>query len=191
MSRSLIAVDADDVVAVHALEWVTFSNDNFGTQLTIEDYNDDWAAIWRVEHEEVLRRSKMFHIPESFLEYERVLKADIALNRLKEDHDLVMATARPHVAIEPTKQWVERYFPGVFVDVCFIPLDESKAEFCQEIGARCLIEDQPWHCNEMAEAGKEAILFGDYSWNRYAEIVPGVTRAKDWPAVLNYFYGRS
>jgi hypothetical protein len=39
-----------------------------------------------------------------------------------------------------------------------------------------------------AGAGIRALLFGEYAWNASDEVLPqGVDRAKDWPAVAEYF----
>ena len=96
------------------------------------------------------------------------------------------------INVEPTYEWVKKYFPGVFEGVHFVPIWETnnkvtKAEICQQIGADYLIDDLPRHCNLAAEVGIKALLFGDYSWNRNEEITEGVTRVKDWPAVVEYF----
>jgi hypothetical protein len=37
------------------------------------------------------------------------------------------------------------------------------------------------------DIGVQALLFGDYGWNRKEKLVKGVTRVKEWAAVLQYF----
>lgn len=63
----------------------------------------------------------------------------------------------------------------------------TKAAICTSIGASYLIDDNLEHCALAAESGLDCLLFGEYGWNK-AEILPkGVTRVKDWHAVLEYF----
>lgn len=52
------------------------------------------------------------------------------------------------------------------------------------------IDDQLKHCQAAASLGIKAVLLGDYPWNRTEKLPSGVTRCKDWPAVLEYFNER-
>jgi hypothetical protein len=100
-----------------------------------------------------------------------------------------------------TLEWLDRHYQGLFSDVhlagLFDVLTEhshkgTKVELITRIGADYLIDDQPKHCLAVAQAGGQAILFGDYSWNRNIGPLPkGVTRCLDWVAVKEYFDGRS
>ena len=57
MRRLRIAVDVDDVLAENAAGIVAFSNQRWGTNLTVDDYDEHWAKMWQVDNAEVKRRS--------------------------------------------------------------------------------------------------------------------------------------
>ena len=192
MKRGSIAIDLDDVLAAHVESFVAFSNANYGTNLGVEDYRDHWANLWGVENEEIERRAAKFHIPETVSAFAVKEEAKMALQKLSDGHDLYIVTARRQKLIDTTTEWVDRHFKGIFKDTRFVPIWEpnntiTKADICRQIGARWLIDDLAGHCNIAAQGGIEAVLFGDYAWNRNEEIVSGVTRCKNWDEVLNYF----
>jgi 5'(3')-deoxyribonucleotidase len=115
---------------------------------------------------------------------------------LKKKYRLVIVSARFGTQIEDTHHWLEKHLPGVFDGIHFMEMwDEdkktTKAKVCQEIGAGYLIDDNVEHCGLAAEEGIQALLFGDYGWNRAEDVHPGVVRVKDWHAVAAYFKGRS
>lgn len=191
MGKETIAIDLDDVLAAHVPAFVSFSNTRYGTNLTLEDYSDRWGKLWQVEHEEVLRRAKEFHVPESVASFQRIEEAEIALKSLSEAYKLVIVTARRANLTQTTIDWIDKHFPQIFDEVRIVPVwDEgstvTKADVCQQIQASCLIDDMPNHCNLVAACGIKALLFGDYSWNRNAQISSGVERVRDWPAVVEY-----
>jgi hypothetical protein len=83
----------------------------------------------------------------------------------------------------------EIIFSGVYEETSdfSVTIHRTKGDICQEIGASFLIDDQPKHANGEAERGIKSLLFGDYGWNRKAEIVYGVIRLSDWGKVADYF----
>jgi 5'(3')-deoxyribonucleotidase len=192
LPRKAIAVDLDDVLAAHVEAFIAFSNENYGTNLKTEDYNDFWVHIWQVEQEEIERRKAQFHTEESVAAFKFKEEARTVLAALSQDFDLYIVTARPQGLIETTHKWIERNLPGVFKGIHFVPIWEpnnqiNKANICRSIGAGYLIDDMPRHCNVVAEGGMKAILFGDYGWNRNEDLAEGVVRCKDWKEVLTYF----
>ncbi|HJQ08525.1 MAG TPA: hypothetical protein VJ836_03545 [Candidatus Saccharimonadales bacterium] len=42
--RRIIAVDIDDVLSASAEGFVVFSNKQWGTRLTLDDYTEDWRC---------------------------------------------------------------------------------------------------------------------------------------------------
>jgi 5'(3')-deoxyribonucleotidase len=194
MKRRTIAIDVDDVLAAHVPAFIAFSNERYGTSLTIDDYVDHWAVLWRIEHAEAEERAAEFHSSVGAQEYETVQASNEAIERLKQDYDLTIITARRREMIEPTYGWLQSYYPDVFNEVHFVPIWEpnntvTKADICRQIGAEYLIDDLPSHCNVAAQGGIKPLLFGDYPWNRNEQIEDGVVRVPDWPAVVEYFYG--
>lgn len=190
MPRRKIAIDLDDVLAAHVEAFIEFSNSHYNTSIGIEEYSDHWTDIWgEIGREEIEARAAEFHTHESVVGYDEKLGAQEAITYLASKNDLYIVTARPRQIVDASLEWVEAHFPGVFKDVLFVPIwDKSntltKADICIEIGATCLIDDIPRHCNIAAEAGIKSILFGNYAWNRNLDVVDGVVRCRDWQEVV-------
>jgi hypothetical protein len=55
--------------------------------------------------------------------------------------------------------------------------------------ASLLIDDRLATCREVANLLRQAILFGDYAWNRTsAELPAGLRRAINWKTVMDYLH---
>ena len=196
MRRLKIAIDVDDVLAENAAGFVAFSNQRWGTALQVDDYDEHWAKIWNVDNEEVERRAKEFHDSSLMRGYGHIGGAYEALQALSADHHLVIATSRRLQMKADTLAWIEEHFPGIFASdtVHFAGIwdtvdDHSiamtKADLVAQINADVLVDDQVKHCIAVAETGRQALLFGDYSWNQQASLPSGVTRCLSWSDVQN------
>lgn len=196
--KPIIAVDLDDVLAAHAEEFIKFSNEQFGTNLSVEDYRESWSEMWQVTPEEAEERALLWRTPPRIDSFRKLADEhiDTVLAVLKQRYKLVIVTARPKAWRDSTVAWVERHYPGVFSDIRLVPVwtnetPQTKAEVCKEIGAQYLIDDSIKHCNLAAEAGIKAILFeGLHPWKETLEPHSKVVRCKDWQEVLEYFDGQ-
>jgi len=192
MSRQLIAVDIDDVLVDHYEAVLEFHNSRYGTNHKLADYvTDHWSKVWGLDEKETERRAREFA---ALGVAGRAIKKGAAdgVRALHRDYDLAIVTVRRKVNVEPTLAWAEAEFPGVFKEIRFVPIWEeagapSKAEVCKEIGADYLIDDSLKHCELAAAAGIHAVLFGNFPWNQADKLPAGVTRCKNWPAVVEYF----
>lgn len=199
MSKPVIAIDIDDVLGDETEAVRLFVNQHLGLNLSRQDYLVDgeykgyWESIWgtaREQGEEVYEAyvasgSKYNHVP--------VEGAIDAIAQLKRRYKLVIVTARGERHVENTHRWLVQHYADAFSHVEFMPLwgdDVTKAHIAGTHGASYLIDDNYDHCRIAAEAGMEALLFGEYGWSRTREIHPGITRVKNWTAVLEYFDGR-
>lgn len=191
--KPTIAVDVDEVLAQHAQEFVDFSNRNYGTHLTIDDYSDHWLDMWKVDRDEGERRAKEFHNSTHISDMARLNDADKVLKELAKKYRLVIITARRLELEKVTLAWLDKHYPLLFAEVKFVNVWAhrgdvvSKAEVGRELGASYLIDDNPTQCKLAAEAGIKALLFGDYVWNRANDSVEGVTRVANWQEVKEYF----
>jgi len=192
MKREIIALDLDDVISAHVESFISFSNKTYGTNLTTEDYVDEWTDLWGVDFDESERRRLEFQIDENIMGFK--LKPEVAetLNKLKAKHDLYIVTARRKHFTDLTNNWVNKHLPGLFKEIHLVPVHDpeskiTKADICKLIGANYFIDDMPKQCNLVAKEGIKSILFGDFSWNRKEKIISGVTRCKNWSEVLKYF----
>ena len=196
ITKPIIAVDIDDVIAANALGFVEWSNQKYGTHLTVDDYQDHWGEVWKVEHEETERRAVEYHESDHVATYTTIEGASDALRKLKERFKLVILTTRRNSINQLTKEWIEKYYPGIFDDIVFSgffdsPTKESitmtKGELAKSIGADYIIDDQIKHVLAATKLGIRGILFGNYTWNKVEVLPENVTRVHSWEEVLNYF----
>lgn len=194
MRRLRIAIDVDDTLAANAEAVVAFSNQRWGTRLTVEDYTEHWAQMWRIDLEELERRAQEFYDSREMVSYGHIGDSQEVLERLADRHHLMIATARLTQLKGDTLAWIEEHFPGIFAStaVYFAGIRDdvqeeshkmTKAELVSQIGADVLIDDQLKHCMAVAGEGRHAILFGDYAWNRAEELPDFVTRCHSWREV--------
>lgn len=202
MVRQKIGVDVDDVLSRSAEGFADFSTKRWGKAHRAEDYTEDWAAFWGAPLEEALQRVKEVHtsgVFGKFLHFEAALPA---LRELAQRYELIVITSRREQLKPETDAWIARHFPDVFSGVHYAGiwdreadphhlLKQTKASICRELGVQYLIDDQPKHCIAAAESGINALLFGDYAWNRSGELPARVTRVKDWQSVVHYFNEQS
>jgi len=192
MSRETIAVDMDDVLASHYESVAEFMNERYGHEHTAADYHSSLAELWDVDVDEAVRRMWEFHGADLLGDFAAKPDAAPALERLGEDFDLIVVTARPSRAIESSRAWLDDHFPAVFKQIAFIHPFEgdpaTKADKCREFAASYLIDDTLKHCVSVAEAGIGALLFGVHESRK--ELPEGVTAVMDWEEVVEYFDGR-
>lgn len=196
--RKIIAVDIDDVLASFNEAMRLFINKHYGLNHSKADYDKKgkywryWETIWGVSDIEGLKRHKAFIKSKAIRRLKLHDGAIDVIKRLEKSYKLVIITARNDEHLEDTHHWLEKHFPGVFDQVLFAKVWErnmvvTKATICQEIGASYLLDDNAEHCNLAAEAGIQALMFGDYGWNRAEKLHKNVIRLKDWHAVAEYF----
>ncbi len=192
MRQLKIAIDVDDVLAEHAAGFVEFSNQHWGTSLTVDDYDDHWAKMWQIDDEELVRRSREFIDSSIIASYGHIRGAHQVLTKLAKNHNLIVVTSRRLQMKNDTMMWIEQHFPGIFSsqEVYFSSIWDgsskrqahtlTKTELVSSLEADVLIDDQLKHCLAVADSGRKAILFGDYSWNQAEELPGNVSRCRDW-----------
>lgn len=196
MSKPIIAVDIDEVLAPHNETLAKLHNRMFGTNHAVSDYYDQWDELWGVDYEEAERRVRLWHSSEDFKEMLPIPGSLTALQELSENFELVIVTGRAERMAQLTQNWLQQYYTDLFREVVFVGLYEegigkTKAEACQQIGAAYLIDDSLAQSTACAEIGMQVVLFGDYSWNQIAQLPSNVTRCDDWPDVLEYFRAKT
>jgi len=198
--KPIIAIDIDDVLSDYAGSLVEFANLRWHAGLTRELVSENWSKMFNIDGDEWLKRFDEFMTIDPYAEMANMggEQALTVLHQLKKQFQLVSLTSRPLDVVDITNDWLNQYFPGVFNDVIFgVPYQNgedpnkwekrTKADLAMKIGATYLIDDQPKHANSFAKIDGKSLLFGDYGWNRDAEILPGVTRVADWGEVADYF----
>lgn len=194
MHKKILAVDADDTIFDENTAIRLFMNDKYGFKHTAEDYlvegpfNNYWERIWDKGPEETNDIYELFVVSTYKENLKPIEGALLALQELKKYYELVIVTARDQRGVAMTHESLSLHYPDLFNDVHFVPLwgadgKATKARICSEIGASYLVDDSFEHCQLVTEAGIQAILFGDYGWNRNQALIDGVIRCKDWDAV--------
>lgn len=200
MSKSVIAVDVDDVLAVENEAVRRFANAAFGHQHTSEDYLKPgeywgyWEMVQGVNKEEGARRYGEY-LNSGLKGQLEVMPGSLeVLTELKRRYDLIIVTSREAHLVDITQVWLTEHFPAVFRDVAFVAVwtgevKGSKAEVCKQLGAKYLIDDNPGHLKLAAEAGIKGVLFGTYGWSSGVDLPSGTVRVGNWHEVKEYFDG--
>lgn len=197
MSKPIIAIDIDDVLSTTVEQLLALSNEHFGTRFRADDFQEPYSKMWGVDETEADRRLAILDGVGFMRTTSAIEGAAEALKRMKDQYELHILTSRGQTVAQKTHVWLDQHFPNTFSKIQLISVYDNgdhdaarrvtKANICTTIGADYLIDDQPKHANAVARCGTKALLFGDYPWNRDAEIVDGVVRVKDWRAVAEYF----
>jgi uncharacterized HAD superfamily protein len=195
-NKPVIAVDIDGVLVSEAEFIVHYSNKHWGHNLSLDDYREHWADMWKVGPEEVERRADILHSPGIIKKYRLLDNAHRVLSELSKNFRLIVITSRRKMVEEETIDWLEENFGDIFEQIHFtgfwdtITVEShllSKADLSKELGVTYLIDDQPKHCFGAAKHGIKAILFGDYAESRHLDPPEGVKRCSNWQEVLEYF----
>ncbi len=197
MTKPIIAIDIDDVLADYSAEFVLASNRLWGTEFTEEDYDEDWVKLWGVDLNEAMDRGRVLFEDRIHERLKHKIDAVAVLQDLSERFTLKILTARNDQSKVATLEWFNRHYPMIDQqNITFAGLwdnpDENvakrtKGELAKNMGVHYLIDDQLKHCAAAAEHGINALLFGDYRWNQIAELPTGVMRVDNWAAVQEYF----
>lgn len=191
-----IAVDIDDVLAAHSHAFAKWSNEKYGTNITNDDYQESWQEVWKIEYEETIKRAEEYHESDHLFNCEIIEGAYEALKKLKERFKLVAITSRRDSISELTTKWINVYYPDIFDEIVFAgffnkissnSLKLTKGELAKNIGVNFIIDDQLKHILSAAELGIQAILFGNYNWNKADSLPKNAIRANDWSDVIKYF----
>lgn len=194
MRRLKIAIDIDDVLADNAEKFIAFSNQQFDTRLTIDDYSEDWAKVWQVDSDVLRSRSLKFHNSDAMSFYDTKVGAIDVLSRFTDRHDLLVITSRRTQVRDITHNWLSDHYPdifhrdnvhfaGIWDDANHLSINQTKASLVSYLEADVLIDDQPKHCIGAVGVGAKAILFGDYPWNRTPDPLEGIMRCYSWAEV--------
>jgi 5'(3')-deoxyribonucleotidase len=201
-----VAVDVDEVLGrfVHSLN--AFCLETYDAEYDTQDYFVyDFARVWQCSQDESNHRVHEFFTSNHFRDGIEVIPGSYdSLQNLKKNCtnlNLNVVTSRQHVIQEQTLEWLETHFPDTFDAVHFgnhFALEgtsKKKSEICADIGARVLIDDNPWYAMECAEAGIHVLLYDwnlEYPWSKtYEEDMGGlygphhenITRVSSWKDV--------
>jgi uncharacterized HAD superfamily protein len=192
----IIAVDIDDVLADNAQGLIEFSNERWGTDLSVEDYTEHWAQMWQIDNTETETRANELHESGAIGKYRHNDSALPVLRDLAQRFRLVIITSRRLQVEKETRAWIADHYPDIFSEIHFAGIWDTiddgshlrtKAGICQSLGVNYLIDDQLKHCAAAAERGIQSLLFGNYSWNQSDVLPNNVVRVNDWNGIQRHF----
>lgn len=195
MSKEVIAVDIDDVVVNVAQRITDHYNQTYGAELSLADYYSRDLSLLKVpDIDTAIQRFYKYLESDEFFVQPPAEEAIKNLDTLRQSYDLYAVTGRHRNMREQTKMWLNTHLPDVFQECVFteyysIGREEgfhTKAAICQRIAAIALIEDHIGHAIEVAEAGIQVYLFGEYPWNASNSLPANILRVKNWQEVITH-----
>jgi 5'(3')-deoxyribonucleotidase len=193
-NKPVIVVDIDEVLFPMAATFLNYYNHEHKTNYTVNDMDSYYVEDMTGETEEQLLAKIRSYISTPHYKNAQPLEGSAeAIQRLSEEYELAILTARDDFYRGSTENFVEAHYPGVFSSVQYTHQIESphifvpKFEICKELGAIAIIDDSLKNVIECAEHGIDGILFGEYAWNKTDQLPHGVTRLNDWQEVAEHF----
>lgn len=204
MSKKLLALDIDDVLSDSAEGFIGFCNSTWGTNLTLDDYTEHWAEMWRIDSGslEFAERVATINNSKMFPSYTRKDHAREVLSKLHETFQIIAVTSRRRLIEADTRDWIHEHYEGIIDDIVFAGiydtddtrpstiherLKATKGDLLKDLNANYFIDDQLKHCDAAVAYGIPTILFGDYPWNSGPLSNELITRCSNWQAVEHYF----
>lgn len=189
--QQLIAVDLDEVLADFIGTFLDYYNELYQSTHRKEDF-----VSYHLEEtiggtkEDMVRKILAFYAHDRFRLVEPVAGATEAVAHLAKTTRLIIVTARPKQFSRETEVWVETHFPKTFSDIFYTYNPHSrlglgsKAEVCQQIGARALVDDAFENSLDFVNHPTKFLLFTQ-PWN-IAFTTPGsMQRVNSWDEVRN------
>ncbi|HET9722026.1 MAG TPA: hypothetical protein VFP32_03285 [Candidatus Saccharimonadales bacterium] len=197
-SKSIIAVDIDDVLVPHAESLINWYNQKYGTKLTLAHNHSKDPKPWGTKTvEEAIKRVHEYIHSAALFKAKPMRESINVLKELSQTYELAIITGRDTIIEEETRRWLARYYPELFKSTHFTAIynlegkARSKADVCSQAEAAYLIDDSLDQAIEVSKRGVMVLLFGDYPWNQAKRLPKGITRVKNWQEVLEYFDGQA
>lgn len=198
MSKPTIAVDIDEVLVPHSEHLINWYNQEYGTNLGLEDNHSPDPEVWGVKtKEEAIKRVQRYFSHPRWTEAQPLDESVAALRKLDQKYNLIVVTSRDTILEKVTRNWINQHFKEIFKAAHFVAeynlegKSRSKAAVCLSVGADYLIDDRLDIVKEASRVEISCILFGDYPWNQAEKLPSGVVRVKNWQEVLEYFDAES
>lgn len=203
VTKPIIAIDIDDVLASSAKAFVDFSNERWGTTLTVDDYDEDWARMWKLDrnneaHLEIVRSRGAEASAQTIPLMDHAADSYDVLKGLSESFTLIIVTSRRTDWKADTLVWIKEryadifkddtiYFTGFYDELKTTSWEKSKGDILRDLKVSYLIDDQAKHCNGAAQHGIKALQFGGVGIQAAEPIDESVVRVKNWNEVAEFF----
>jgi uncharacterized HAD superfamily protein len=186
-----IAFDLDEVLSDTLSALITFHNQTYGTSLTREQFNTyNWHDVWGGTKDEAVAKFFQFAKSEHFRNVQPVKHAVEAVQKLHQNHELIVITSRQIELLDDTQNWINRYFPQMFRQVfvtnhpnwAITGKTTTKTEVCRSEKVSVMIEDSLDYAKECVSEETDVILL-NYPWNVGATPA-GITRVNSWAEIV-------
>lgn len=184
MRRLVVAIDCDDVL-IDSTEWIMDEyNRRYGAKVRLEDAFAHDEQRFGVGLAEMFNRFNDLYRLEEFRQLRPREDAVDVVNRLGQNHELHLVTARSLVLELVTLQMLNEYFPGCFKEINHVG-EGSKGQVCQMMSADVIIDDNAKHLEDARLCGVgERVWFGVYPWQIHDAGFKNFTeRSSDWYSV--------
>lgn len=183
--RRRVAVDKDDLLNEFTRELTAYLNERTNRLVPLSEVRSaDLWQYWDLGRDEAVEFVHEFIAEGKMSDLAPNPDAQVHLERMSSDYELILVTAQPLSAATENIEWTDRFFPGIFSDLRFTnqlsnsPDRTTKSEICFEVGASALLDDSLQNVLDCCNRGIPTVLF-DRPWNR-GELPSGAHRVRGW-----------
>lgn len=183
-----IGIDIDEIVVEYIKHYLELCEEKLGRKFPIEEISQ--FNIWKVldiSEEEVNDMTRKFNDSQLFKELGFVEGAKEAIDILSKDNELFFITSRPKSIMEGTHAFFNNHLPNIKFKIIFSEKcngnEKTKAQICNELGVKILIEDRRKYALDCAENGIKVLLM-DKPWNRNNCEHKNIIRVRGWGEIM-------
>ena len=164
-----IALDLDEVTADFLDHFLIFYHKKTGRLFEKKNITSyDWWSHLSMTKGELTNLINEFHLNHGN-EISAVKHAIDSINKLVDNHSIIIITSRPSIFKEKTESWIKKHLENIPLDVYFSSdfsqqIGKTKSELCRELEVSVILEDSGEYALDCAKNGTKAILF-DKPWN--------------------------
>lgn len=183
-----IGIDLDEVTADFFEALLKYYNKKYGRNDKAEDFKEwKWWPVWGIERGEAIKRADLFHEEHRVEEVLPVEGAFEGINKLLQNNELFIITARPSRFKNKVESWIKYHLKREIKVIHARDFHKdgraTKAEICREIGIKLMIEDSCDIAKDCAETGIKVLLF-DKPWNKNCPMHENIIRVSGWNDIL-------
>ena len=197
----VVAVDLDEVLGEFVPSLLSFHNAHYGTSLQLSSFHSYlFHEVWGGSFDDAVAKVHLFFASPYFLDMPPIPEAAPTLRALLPHCRFHVVTARQHSIEAQTRQWLHRHYPHIFSSILLgnhfshAGRQRSKADMCQEVGARVLIDDSATHARAVAGVVDHVLLYdrdAAYMWSKGtpehdAPMPPNVRRVHSWAEIHHF-----
>ena len=167
-----IAMDLDEVIADFMSALLDFYYVKKGKRHSVSEFKKyKWWPVWGMEKEESIKLVDEFHDTHKLDEIKLVDGAlEVISNLMKNGNEIYIITARPSRFKKKVESWIKHHIKTNKIKVIHAGdfhkgQSATKAEICNEIGVKIILEDSGETALQCVEKGISVILF-DKPWNK-------------------------